>query len=409
MSRHLRRLFVWVVTSVVALAPYGAARAGLTLFLTDGSHVTVGQIGAADEASLTVAAVGERIRIERTIPWPLVVGVAVDGRGYSAEELRRALGVGECGVRSAKCGVFAGGTAMPDAIVPVTPLLIGVAPVPVGCPRCPWAYPPLPPYGRVIGVRPDPLSAYADMIPSVYPNGMPSTEAPFALALLRERRRLETIGPFFAPMGTYGPMPGMLPVPGGVSSPSAAPVPSDVPTVTPGGLSQVEARVVPLRAGGGADVNALGVELVGFDASGNAVPVEGTAQAFLDGGRQTLFNAYDNVYVPKPQGLVRLAEWSRLVAAGQRLVLPLPDPLPEQDPSVSDLGTLRLRLSVPGAGVFETTAEPVTLRPASPFREAVRAETGSRFLPDERTNGRRGETWPFQRGFTSAVGRPAMP
>jgi hypothetical protein len=239
MPRLLRRLFVWVVTPLVALAPYQTAWAGLSLFLADGSRVTVGEIGAVDEASVTVAAVGERIRIERTIPWPLVAGASVDGRGYSTGELRQALGVG-----GEEYGIGNGEIPVPTVTVPVLP--IGMAPVSFGCPQCPGTFPPLPPYGRVIGVRPDPLAAYEDLIPSVYPNGVPSTEAPFALALLRERRRLETIGPFVAPMGAFGPMPGVLPSPSLVPPPSPVTAPSDVPTVTSGWLLQAAGRsVVP--------------------------------------------------------------------------------------------------------------------------------------------------------------------
>ena len=44
---------------------------------------------------------------------------------------------------------------------------------------------------------------------------------------------------------------------------------------------------------------------------------------------------------------------------------------------------------------------PVVLRPASPLREVLRAETGARILPDERTTGRASEAWPRRRDFTS--------
>ncbi len=148
-------------------------------------------------------------------------------------------------------------------------------------------------------------------------------------------------------------------------------------------------------------MNALGVEVIGFDDAGHAVPVEGTAQLFLYAGEQELVRAFENAYAAQPKGLVRLAEWTRNVTPDATLILRLPQPLPEHDPTISPVGTLRVRLSAPGKGVFETLAEPVTLRPASALRENLRRDTGSRFLDDEKTNGSPNTAWPRQRDFSS--------
>jgi hypothetical protein len=402
MIRWLRRLNAAAIfLAVIGASP--AAQAGLALQLTDGSRVSVGELAAVTDSAVTVAAVAPGVRIERTLPWHRIAAATVDGEPYSPDELRLALGLA-AGNREQRTA--SGLTSAPLMPITAPAAIFGFAP-PLAVRACglcsPFPVPcsplPLPTYSRVIGVRPDPLAAYADLIPAIYPNGIPSTEMPFALALLRERRRVEAIGPFIAPGPWLGP--GAMPGPSIGPAPLAPSSSDDLPLPVPGGLSQIEARVVPLRAGGGADVNALAVELVGFDAGGNTLPVEGTAQAFLYAGRQDLVRAFDNVYVPRPEGLIRLAEWTRPAEPGRRLLLRLPEPLPDHNPHVSANGTLRVRLSVPGQGVFETLAELVPLRPASPLRDVLRAETGSRFLPDERTTGRPFQAWPHQRDFSS--------
>lgn len=402
MTPWFRRLNA-AATFLAVIGASPAAQAGLSLELTDGSHVRVSEVAAVTDSALTVAAVAPGVRIERTLPWRRIAAATLDGDAYSPDELRAALGL-----TAANGEQGAGNDLATSPVMPFSPnpLVILSAPPPA-VPICdvrppfpvPCSPPPLPTYGRVIGIRPDPLAAYADLIPSIYPNGVPSTEAPFALALLRERRRLETVGPFFAPGPWLGP--GMVPGPPIGPAPPTPSSSEDLPLPAPGGLSQVEARVVPLRAGGGADVNALAVELVGLDAGGNTLALEGTVQASLYAGRQELVLAFDDVYAPRPEGLVRLAEWTRHVEPGRRLLLRLPEPLPDHDPSVSASGALRVRLSVPGQGIFEALVEPVPLRSGSPLRDALRAETGTRFLPDERTTGRPFQTWPHRRGFSS--------
>lgn len=380
MSLPIRRILSAAATTLLVLTgPFHIAEAGLTLRLADGSRVKAGEVVAISESELTVAAVGKGIRIERSIPWHRVSAANIDGRHYSPAELRHAYGLNT-------------GTTFTSHVEPMSFVAEPHAhtfgpPIPCACPPSPTPHSPFPTPGRVIGVRPDPLLAYDDLASAAYPLGIPSTEAPFALNVLRERRRLEALNPFIAPVAPVGP-----PVP-------APPLP--VGDAAPGELSQIEVRVVPIRAAGGADVSALGVEVIGLDEAGAAVPVEGTAQLFLYAGEQKLVRAFDDVQAAKPKGLVRLAEWTRVVRPDAGLVLRLPDPLPEHDPTISALGTLRVRLSVAGRGVFETLAEPVPLRPASPLRDAVRSETGSRFLPDEKTTGRRNEAWPRKRDLSS--------
>lgn len=363
-----------VVASQRALAD------GLRLQLTDGSAVLAGEITAANEAALTLVGTGDGIRIERTLPWSRIAGADLAGQRYSRDELRLALGL-------------PGDPAPLEQFHDWTPTSLesgGFLAAHHCCFGTPFGVRPFPP-GRVIGVRPDPASAYADLAPAIYPNGIPSTEMPFALGVLRERRRLEAIGPFVNPAGFVPPFPSP-PVPSSDSVPGE---------LSQGELSQIEARVTPIRRGGSADINALGVRLIGFDETGRTVPVHGSAQISLYAASQRLVRAFDNIYAAKSLDLVRLAEWTRQVEADASLILRLPEPLPDHDPTISTIGSLRIRLNVPGIGVFNSLTEPVELRSSSTLRDALRAETGSRFLPDENTSGNRFQTWTHQRDFSS--------
>jgi hypothetical protein len=396
MSRPLFKLLLAIVLAAYAIAPAFGGSPALSLRLTDGSRVVVGEISNVSEESLTVAAVGERIRIERTIPWSRIAEADFNGERYSLAELQLASGLKAGSVQQTAFKTPVVPVPMPIPLEPVAPVAISC------CPPYRFARLPFAPVGVVVGVRPDPTSAYADLSPAIYPNGIPSTEAPFALNLLRERRRIETIGPYLGPALPPAPSFG----PAAPAVPSFGPtVPAPAGDATLGDLSQIEARVVPIRQNGTADVNALGVELVGLDNAGHAVPVEGTAQLFLYAGEQRLVRAFDNTYTAHPEGLVRLAEWTRNVTPDATLILRLPQPLPEHNPNISPVGTLRVRLSAPGKGVFETLAEPVTLRPASALRENLRRDTGSRFLDHEKTSGSPSTAWPRQRDFSSVESR----
>lgn len=359
----------------VGLLTTPTAQAGsLTIQLTDGAIITCSEIAGANSNSLVLVSATENVRIERNLPWPQVAGAVLDGERYSPQELRTALGLPQMALQSADSFVWS--PSLSNYVVPCDP-----------CTICPVPFLlPLPP-GRIIGVRPDPMTAYADASPSIYPNGIPATETPFALRLLRERRRIEAIAPFVGPAPFAPPLPAF------------PPAQLDAPTSGP--LSQIEARVTPIRRNGVADINALGIELAGFDSNGLPVPVQGTAQFTLFALEQRLVNAFDNAYAPHPERLTRLAEWSRQVTVDASTIVRLPEPLPDHDPNISAVGSLRVRLNVPGAGVFEAISEPVTLRSPSLLRDVLRAETGTRFLPDEKTSGSPRQTWPRQPNFSS--------
>lgn len=220
------RLFnaAWAFLAVIGAAP--TVQAALALRLSDGSRVSVGEVVTSDTETLTVANSAAGVRIERTLSWERVAGADLEGEAYTREELRLALGVGngEPEVGNGEWGMGngdAGGGRGPTLRPPVVPVAFPPTPGP-GCPcgmPVTAPYPLFPEVGRVIGVRPDPLAAYEDLIPLVYPNGVPSTEVPFALAVLRERRRLEAIAPIVGP----GAWPGPLASPAGGPIPMAGP------------------------------------------------------------------------------------------------------------------------------------------------------------------------------------------
>lgn len=207
---------VSVVFTFAALS--APAPAALMLQLADGSSVTVDRLLSADDSSLTVAAFRETGHATRSLPWPRIASATLDGERYSPRELRLALGL-PVDERSARQG---------DASFSAPPLVLPCPP-PFPIPDFPF---PTPPPGRVISIQPDPLSAYADLAPSIYPAGIPTTEAPFARAVLRERRRLEAVAPFAS-----SPF---------ASPPFAVPPPWPVPTTAPAVLPLPPAEAHPL-------------------------------------------------------------------------------------------------------------------------------------------------------------------
>ena len=76
------------------------------------------------------------------------------------------------------------------------------------------------PSHAVLGVRDDPLDAYADLAPALYPAGIPTSERGVALAILREARLQQAIGPASTP-------PSSLPE----ASLEALPAPTGIPPV----------------------------------------------------------------------------------------------------------------------------------------------------------------------------------
>jgi hypothetical protein len=85
----------------------------------------------------------------------------------------------------------------------------------------------------------------------------------------------------------------------------------------------------------------------------------------------------------------RIARCSTVVRAeqfgprGALVRLPFRWPHPEFDSSLSRYALVKLRIGVPGSGVFERTFDGVRLRPWSPTRDLLEQFTGFRYLPSE--------------------------
>lgn len=118
-----------------------------------------------------------------------------------------------------------------------------------------------------------------------------------------------------------------------------------------------------VRAEGRIDVQLLGIEYRDFSG------------ASLSGGKS----------------LVQLASWSHTLKAsewtsrGYAVRLPLQAIQPEFLTDYAGYGAVVAKLVVPGAGVFEDTAELVRLRPFSPLRDLQEVQSNSRRLPGEST------------------------
>lgn len=255
---------------------------------------------------------------------------------------------------------------------------------------------PLPAPGTVIGVRVDPLSAYAGSVSAAYPGGVPLQEVEFALELMRARKAQDLLMPIPPPLGAPPPVdPAAPPVPD--LSPSTELRPSALPMRNRVRSIAVAAR--PINSHGRIDFDSLELDVRALDLEGRVVPVNGTLQLTLWGQRQELIRTIGRVLSAEPGDVLKLGEWTRNldsrtraitaadgnVAATSRFVLPLSRPFPDHDLDVAALGDLHVKLAVPGEGVFEATVEGVPLRHRSPARDQRLIETGSSFFPGEGT------------------------
>ena len=256
----------------------------------------------------------------------------------------------------------------------------------------------------------DPLSAYRDDVRRFFPHGVPLSETGFARDVLRERRARQVIESDFK---NIPPRPTSLPaVPvyppavqrsGKQLSPISRSKRSDWRGSISGGLRSGErirgitVDAIPISLHGKADWDALLVDVRGFDWSGRPVTIDGTLSTTLWGESQRLVRAFGNRFGVRRGRTRQLATWTRSVrsstqkesASFRRLLLPLPRPLPDHDSRTGAIGSLHVRLAVPGQGVFEATRPGVLLKHISPLRDRALMQTGSRFFATESTFGSR--------------------
>jgi len=144
---------------------------------------------------------------------------------------------------------------------------------------------------------------------------------------------------------------------------------------------EVDSLEVDARAAnwdGDVEQDGLVVTIRPRTADGDGVQMHGTLQVELLGTRGGRYP-------------VRLGRWSQrvlpehFVGGVAQYRLPYRAVHPEFDLATSSHGTVHVRLSVPGRGVFERTAADVRLRPYSAARDRLQQATGRRFLATERT------------------------
>ncbi len=256
---------------------------------------------------------------------------------------------------------------------------------------------------RVISVRDDPLNAYTPEVAQYYPDGIPLSEIPVALEAMRTRKFREIVESI-PPGIRHDAVPrNEIPIP------QKPILPNPISRRSP--VRGIFVTATPVRWNGKVDVDSLAVEIVAVDAAGHPVPVDGTAEISLWTVEQQLELLNPNQFlfdypsrraelvVAHPGRLRKLQTWTRNIhpvgtssrseATSGSLILPLPESLPDHSLNVASPGSLHVKLSVPGQGVFEATEPAVGLRQQSPLRELNTLQNGSRFLPGEGTFGRK--------------------
>ncbi|MBW3538831.1 MAG: hypothetical protein KY476_01035 [Planctomycetes bacterium] len=384
----------------------GAVAHAVVVELGDGSRIVADEVEeTADGAFLVLRVRGDGIEMTRRIRRALVNAVHEDSGPSHVRPVN---------VTLTRVPPRRGETQQPRA----TPWVEGVWPIELcpsrggGSAMPPWddCGPFAAPFidARVIGVRDDPLAAYEFWLPELFPAGVPLSEVPFALDVLRARKLKQAL--LTPPPESFLPPPTPAHPPDSENAPArpaegpgadAPPLP-DTPEELPpevffaptADLAGVSVAARPLRTGGGSDFDALEVLVTGRDQFGRPLPIAGTATVMLVGQRQELVRLIDSLAIADPGRLVRLASWTRTVDSrlpdSERLVLPLPRPLADHDPQLAPVGWLAVTLLVPGRGAFEADRTTVPLRHADAFRDAHTLERGTGFFAFERTHaGRR--------------------
>lgn len=194
-----------------------AVHADVRVVLTDGETIDGDRIGRTSDAErLALRVEGPGIVLTRFIDWNAVRSVQVEGRTIDVAELQNSAGDeepaetetrGRRGIpqipgtdrsrrRSAEVWQTSASNVRPMRRPPVRP----VPPPP--CLR----KPPLrrdiiepsiglPLEAKIIGIREAPLNAYRDGVEAVFPHGVPVSERPFALHLMRSRTARDVLVP----------------------------------------------------------------------------------------------------------------------------------------------------------------------------------------------------------------------
>jgi hypothetical protein len=238
-------------------------------------------------------------------------------------------------------------------------------------------------HARVLGVREGPLNTYAAMAAHHFPHGVPLSEIPFVLDLLRAKKAEEVWGR-------------RADVPADQRQKNIPPPLTLRDPLSPAGnhrgpLRGISVAAVPVSMHGKADWDAIALDVRGFDHRGRFVRLRGTLTVTLHGQSQRLVRAFGTQFVGTPGHVERLAVWTRTIEGRQQpLLLSLPRPLPAHDLRRAPLGQVSVRLIAPGRGVFEASSQAIELRKTGPLREQNLLDGRTRFFSGELTHdGRR--------------------
>lgn len=413
-----------LLCTCLLLLPAGTtarAAAGVFVLQSDGRAARGTRIGdETNDRTLVIETVRDNILIRRSLPWSRVAEVRIGGSTIGRESI---LG-GEFLPIEAKTGTAQSVAAVAPrlgVLRPVASKRVGVSGedrVALHSQPCPYdeREPDMPAFAekdarrpclhtggvlirrsRVLGVRADPLSAYDEMAARYFPHGVPLSEIPFALDLLRVKKVEEVLGTRGDTQD--GDAPDAAPRPPVPRDPFA---PTDQATAIR--VESVAARrrrpirritvsAAPVSSHGTADADAVALDLRGYDEFGRPVTLQGTLTATLHGQSQRLVRAFGAQYVGEPGRVERLASWTRSISSRELgLVLSLPRPLPDHNPRRAPLGEMTVRLLVPGQGVFEASSPVLLVRAAGPLRDRNLLDRGTRFFTGELTHGSRQPT-----------------
>lgn len=241
----------------------------------------------------------------------------------------------------------------------------------------------IPTESKVIGLRDDPLSAYAAGVARHFPNGVPLGETGYARHLLRAEAAARVFPRENWP-GDTGPS----------LIPTAPPAPSGRDEGNSRPIQQVWVEAFPVATQGTLDRDSLAIQVLAFDANGAPVSIRGTLHATLWGQNQKLIRDYGDHLVGVPGHIEKIGEWTQAVnwhaeeRTPLRVVVALPATLPEHDARRFPLADLSIELLIPGRGVYSATRSNVALVAGSQLRDRLQQQTGSRYFPQETTSAR---------------------
>lgn len=372
-----RRFSRSLIILLVSLFPISAVQAGIEIERTDGTIITANRIQWGTSSTLLLETTSLN---QSEISLAQIKRLSIDGSHYDQETIQLA----SANRHLIQPAVFT--STQNDPRERATSLRHLSESVPaLNCDRrLPRPCSSGGSRGTIIGIHDDPLSAYEPMLNQVYPEGVPTLERGFALELMRSQAAQQVLG--------TPPLPQDFPPP-----PAAHPI--------SGKLAQIAVQATPLNTRGKADWNALAIRVQGFDHLGNPARISGNVRITLYGQRQLLLRVWDQQFLAKPIKTISLAEWTRNCsttpltqtpragnpfgagqASDQTWIVPLPPPIPEQNPNVYAFGEVQVSLASPGNGTFEASTPAVPLKHVSLTRDLSLANSGSRFFPSETTS-----------------------